>query len=452
MKSPLGRRWLSELLEAAEGLPAEGLAWPAPLNAQAEAPLRTARRRLGHALADLGLLHGAPLPPALEPQLPARADDEARAEAQRDRLFLATFTALMRLTQGLAEPLGLAPARRLRLLRAALVALAGDDAGALELADEKTSAKRSDALLLEAGVALGERRSALTTQPVLGIPLHAGLSWSLAFSFGRLFLTLALPAGARRSALARRRSQGHRDTALLVEALVQLAWAPGRPADEVRGAIAGQISRLGLPRRFARELRERLDRPTTPRQLAQRLRGREHRRFVVTQALLAALVDGRRSERERAWLMRLGAALGFTPAEVDALEHGLAAFYAQHRELVDTFAPAEPVLERAEELVDEMSHQLRKQLGAVVQEVKQTGELAELLARAAAGRTLDDRERAALRRDALDLAKAVPSLALLAAPGGLLMLGALTRVLPFELRPSAFVDPTEPPPDEERGA
>jgi hypothetical protein len=85
-------------------------------------------------------------------------------------------------------------------------------------------------------------------------------------------------------------------------------------------------------------------------------------------------------------------------------------------------------------------------LAALATELRETGELTQLLARAAAGHRLDDVQRAKVRAQLIDVAKAVPALALLAAPGGLLILPVLAKVLPFSLLPSAWDRPRLPPP------
>jgi hypothetical protein len=63
-----------------------------------------------------------------------------------------------------------------------------------------------------------------------------------------------------------------------------------------------------------------------------------------------------------------------------------------------------------------------------------------LLARAARGQTLSADEKRRMREQLIDVAKAVPALAIFAAPGGVLLLIALAKVLPFDLLPSAFRD------------
>ncbi len=89
---------------------------------------------------------------------------------------------------------------------------------------------------------------------------------------------------------------------------------------------------------------------------------------------------------------------------------------------------------------------LEKNLRRLMVEVRETGELSVLLSRAARGQKLNREERQQMRAQLLDLAKAIPALAIFVAPGGVLMLIVLARVLPFSLLPSAFQEATVPPP------
>jgi hypothetical protein len=100
---------------------------------------------------------------------------------------------------------------------------------------------------------------------------------------------------------------------------------------------------------------------------------------------------------------------------------------------------------RIKRWVDRIVHEISVNAARVNQEVRETGELATLLGKAAAGQRLTDEERAKVREQLIDLAKIVPSLAILAAPGGTLILAALLKVLPFSLLPSAFQSRPEEP-------
>jgi hypothetical protein len=57
------------------------------------------------------------------------------------------------------------------------------------------------------------------------------------------------------------------------------------------------------------------------------------------------------------------------------------------------------------------------------------------------GGTLSLTEKAKVREQLIDLAKTIPALAIFAAPGGMILLPILLKLLPFNLLPSSFVDP-----------
>jgi hypothetical protein len=105
---------------------------------------------------------------------------------------------------------------------------------------------------------------------------------------------------------------------------------------------------------------------------------------------------------------------------------------------IDWQALAGDVEAATDAVVERVSTAVSENLGAIVQEIRQTGELGQLLGRAAAGGRLTREEKAKVRLQLLDLAKAVPALAIFAAPGGMLLLPLLAKLLPFNLLPSAW--------------
>lgn len=418
--------WL-RLLVAHHSRPAVAAVTP-----QGLAGLRRARLLLSQRLTDLGLLYGTPLLPA----------DLAADQAPRERLFLAVVAGLIHLGHELADALARPGSRRDADLAAVFLAWAGELSGAQTLAADPAPTEAAVARAFSrAAQKIAAKMELLTADPVYGVPLHNGLTYVDALTFGRLALSFFASGVLNTDAAARRLSDGAQDQEVLVEAMVLLVWADGEPSLPLRRALARQIGSLGLPRARTRALRQALEHPAAPAALAQRVHGRELRRFVLAQAILASLIDGRRSPGERRFLSELARAFGFTAAEVTALEAELAGFYAEHREYVDTFTASEAAVELADELVDDLSRKVEKNLSAVMTELKQTGELAELLAKVARGNTLSGEERSRLRQDLLDLAKVVPSLAILAAPGGFFLLAALTKVLPFSILPSAWDKP-----------
>jgi LETM1-like protein len=82
-----------------------------------------------------------------------------------------------------------------------------------------------------------------------------------------------------------------------------------------------------------------------------------------------------------------------------------------------------------------------RSVAVLLAEAHQMGELKHLLGRLARGQTLTAQERRQMREQLLDLAKAIPAVAIFAAPGGMLLLAALTRLLPQSFLPAAFQEP-----------
>ncbi len=129
-----------------------------------------------------------------------------------------------------------------------------------------------------------------------------------------------------------------------------------------------------------------------------------------------------------------------------------AAFHADHQEWFRAFGlPAEAEWgeladewnEFGERMVDKVATVVTENLDAIAVEFRETGELGSLLAKAAAGQPLDASERKKVKEQLIDLAKAVPALAIFAAPGGMVLLPLLAKLLPFDLLPSAFVSKRE---------
>jgi hypothetical protein len=121
----------------------------------------------------------------------------------------------------------------------------------------------------------------------------------------------------------------------------------------------------------------------------------------------------------------------------------MAEFYAKNLSVVDVFRVAAGAGKMGEEVVASIQQALEKNFSRLMREVRETGELSVLLTRAARGQTLTREERRKVRAQLIDVAKAIPALAIFAAPGGILLLIALAKVLPFNILPSAFQE--EPP-------
>ena len=334
-------------------------------------------------------------------------------------------------------------ARRAQML-AVLAAASGEMETAARLFADPTAVPNPLEKLADKTAARLSRRYLAARGPFAGLPLHNGLCAIEA----RTCATIALSAfGHSRispgaSALAAKAALSWR--ALLVELLAGLARAQ-EDGKATRKGIEQVIRSQRLPVREARALRRALVHPREVEQIAPALHSDALRRFMLTQVLLAALVDGRLEAAELAFVERLARTVGVDGATLARLEAEVSDFYREHKDALAALRLAETPEGLPHALTTRLEAAVLDNLDRLLQEIRETRELGELLAKAAAGGTLSGDERAKIRQQLIDLAKTIPALAIFAAPGGMLLLPILLKLLPFNLLPSSFTDPPPVP-------
>ncbi len=397
-----------------------------------------ARRYVRGILRESGLLFGTPNTPTL-------GGDTTGPE---EELFLAVLRVFTRIALDVAAFADAAPGPRPEQVLLLFAALSHrlDDAEEIHRRIERATKQwpLPQKLWLRVEEAVESRALSLASDPYYGLVLHNGAVFADANLFGRVATAYFTHSKFPREAVERRLAFAGQQKARLVEVLVGLVSAERKPGFPARRAILRQIDDLRLPEALADATREfarkAFDKPVPMKRLTAGLRSLEMKRFIVEQTLLASLVEGRRSPREVDWTQTLGKQLGFTPEQLRVMELEMAEFYKRHRTVVDVFSLSGGAEVMGEAWVDEMSSTMKKNYRALLKEIRETGELSKLLARAARGQKLSSEEKTAMREQLINVAKAVPALAIFAAPGGLLLLLALAKVLPFDLLPSSFRD------------
>ena len=86
---------------------------------------------------------------------------------------------------------------------------------------------------------------------------------------------------------------------------------------------------------------------------------------------------------------------------------------------------------------DLITRQVKKNLDRVMQEIRETRELYDLLMKATTT-NLSAAEKQKVQDQLLDIAKTIPALAIFVLPGGGVLLPILIKILPFKLLPSSF--------------
>ena len=283
--------------------------------------------------------------------------------------------------------------------------------------------------------------------PVDGLPLHHGSLAVLRRHLARVAMGAHRTGALEAEALARHRAFAQRELVLLVEALASLLAAAGPPPGEAAPAIRSrQLAHLGLPRAEVREARRALAAPRGAAALAAASPERV-RQFLLEQLLLAQLRAGLGAEASARFCNAFAAGAGLDASALAAAQVEAAAQHDDHLAWLTAMAPggaqdwqavARQWEDAADTAVEKVTDAVTQNLEAVVTEIRETGELGQLLAKAAAGRTLTAEEKRKVKEQLIDLAKAVPALAIFAAPGGMLLLPLLAKLLPFNVLPSSW--------------
>ena len=287
--------------------------------------------------------------------------------------------------------------------------------------------------------------------PKHGLPLRVGVVCIQRRHLARLAMSYY---GDGHLDLADARSlaeQASGDAVLLVEALAGIASAAG-PLDARRRRIAfAQVARLALPRDLARDARAAVRAPRPTAELARACPVRL-RAFLLEQLLLSELSAGQPSAAREGAVQAFAEEARIPAEQVAALQADAAELYAAQQRWLEPSPSAPEEWESlageweqvADQMMDKVATTVTDNLEAIVTEFRQTGELGQLLAKAASGKTLSPDEKRKVKLALIDLAKAVPALAIFAAPGGMLLLPILAKLLPFSVLPSAWDEKDKP--------
>lgn len=423
------RRWLARFLDEAFSRP------PPPRSADERVRTRSRARRVVLAsMSHRGLSVGAPL--LRREQLLSREAGELLPLVR----WLAVLADHVDLVGHVLDEKGTTPAegarRRGRAMSAALALAYGSDEDAQVLHTGDVPSK-ADKVLVELEREIHKRRY-LQGNPIIGLLLnHAFLaidSRAILMCVVDLY-DAALPT---KGAAMRVQSALRNERLATLAAIARLSeWREVIGGDLVRSASIWQVKSLGLPRPDTARLLEQTKNPADLSRLVTLVpEGAQERVFLQT--MLAACVDGRVSPEERELTASLALALAIPKKLARRIEKRVRAFVKQHSEELNPlthaagFAGAQPPISvRIARIVFE-------NMDALWKEIRETGDLAYLLARRASGQRLTSDQQKRMREQLVDVIKAVPSLAVFTLPGGFILLPIILKLLPFDLRPSSF--------------
>ncbi|MBN2494799.1 MAG: DUF533 domain-containing protein [Deltaproteobacteria bacterium] len=398
------------------------------------------RRFAEHRLRERGVVYGTPL--ASEQTI---TDYTVGGFRQRQAVFLALLMVQAELVLEIGCALGHRPRGPVEIL--VCLALLCRDFRLAERLHAALAAYRPDdepsRALRKQARRLGRRyraRAYLAGNPLLGLPVHNSFAYVDAKTAGRLAVVYYERGRVDRRACQRVLDYQDRERELLLQALLGLTQADRQIGVSSRRVMIEQIRAARLPRAARRTLLKMLRKPVSPLTVAAAVGDERTRDFLVEQVMLGALLDGYQSEQEWGFIADLADLLGVAPEELARREAELVAFYEQHRAFLDLFTVGTAVRDYRQRMLDRLKRAIAENLGRIVQEIKQTGDLADLLYRASSGERLSAEEWKKVRRQLIDVARTVPSLAIFTLPGGAVLLPLIYKVLPDGLKPRSFAD------------
>lgn len=231
----------------------------------------------------------------------------------------------------------------------------------------------------------------------------------------------------------------------LLEGAIYLAWADEKLLFDEKEGLRYQIAAAGLRAEMTNNLLALLDhQPDAENDFKQYLEllkrsklSSFEQRVLLTAATVSSLMDGEQNHIELTYLNTMAGALGLDESFLNSLAIELTQVLADNPAVRGT--EASWLLGRLQrKITTDLTESLQDSATKIWQEVQETGDLFMLLSKAAAGRPMSDFERRRIKSQLADIAKVVPALAIFMLPGGMVFLGVLLKVLPFNIMPSAF--------------
>jgi hypothetical protein len=223
----------------------------------------------------------------------------------------------------------------------------------------------------------------------------------------------------------------------IVEAVQGLVLSDGVYDVAERRLVRELIELGGFSKFQSTALEDRMDELPTMERLAGQIPSPTQRALVLRVVIAASLIDHDRSPHEDAYVDALADAFEVPPQEVARLHLEAAANLEASPDLGDRLSRLSALERFNRSAGRHLERVVRQHLEALGREAKQTGEIGPLLTKKAT-EGLSEQEQARLEASLKDLARAIPALAIFAAPGGAILLPILERLLPFSLLPSAF--------------
>lgn len=224
---------------------------------------------------------------------------------------------------------------------------------------------------------------------------------------------------------------------MLIRLMISSAASSGEIISEEKRLIEWFLKSSRLPRAQKTQLRSDLKKGLTIDEIEFSPQPWLVRRFLLESVMMTMLIDHDLSSGEEQFLHAAVEKLELWEGELNQSLMALEVFILNREDQLQIFQDRPFVLNVGKNLSRQVTAVLKKNLHRIVNEIKETHELYNLLIKSAhTNLTVEEKEK--VKEQLLDILRTIPALAIFALPGGGLILPILIKLLPFNVLPSSF--------------
>lgn len=167
------------------------------------------------------------------------------------------------------------------------------------------------------------------------------------------------------------------------------------------------------------------------------------KKFCLEIAVLTIWSDRRVSKEEHQFIEKLNTKLGFCENELDSSMLAVESFILNNSDKIFFLANQNNYQVLSKSLQDRLVKMLIKNKSMLVQELSESKELLELIAKSSTQK-LTHEEKKKVKNQLFDILRTIPSFAIFMVPGGSILLPFLLKIIPENLmKPSSFTNKSE---------
>lgn len=216
-----------------------------------------------------------------------------------------------------------------------------------------------------------------------------------------------------------------------------LTWSDDVMVPIEKQMLQQYIGQARLPAKEAQKIQKQIKKPVYFDDLTFEIYSELLKNYLLQSLILLSLIDNQQAVQEDDFINQVAQEFSISNDDLDLLYMAVVEFFSEHGHNFDILKDNQAASLLDQYVRNKIMTAVKASLDNIMIEIKETGELSALLAKATR-EPLSEEEKAKVREQLLDIAKTVPALAIFCLPAGGVVLAVLIKLLPFNILPSAF--------------